>query len=69
MEYDQKERRKFVQIDIISKLVKHQKMEINCYFSTQKHLAYRSKYNDANKTKHICPWKCHYCSNYYGRKD
>ena len=35
MEYDQKERSKFVPINIIFKPVKHQKMKINCYFSTQ----------------------------------
>ena len=56
MEYDQKERTKSVQIYIIYKLVKHQKMKINCDFSTHKHLAYRSTYNDTKKIKHSCAW-------------
>lgn len=51
MEYNQKERTKFVQINIICKPVKHQKMKINCSFSAQKHLAYRSTFNGSNKAK------------------
>ena len=69
MEYNQKGIRKFVPINIIYKPVKHQKVKINFYFPAQKHLAYRSTYDDENKTKHSCAWQCHYCSNCYGRKD
>ena len=54
MEYDKKKKTKFLPIDVIHKPVKDQKMTINCYFLTHRHLVYRSTYNDANKTKHSC---------------
>ena len=38
-------------------------------YETQKHLPNRSTYNKTNKIKHSSAWQCHYCSNYYGRKD
>lgn len=49
----------FLLIDRIYKPVKHQKMKINCDFSTYKHLAHRSTYNDTNKTRHRYAWQCH----------
>ena len=41
MECDTKETKKFSPTDITYDLVKHQTIKINCYFSTQKHVAYR----------------------------
>lgn len=49
IEYDQKERMKFVSINLIYKPVKDQKIKINLFCSNLKHLAYRSTYNDVNK--------------------
>ena len=62
MEYDKKARKKFSPTDIIYKPVKHQKIKINCYFSNQMHLAYRSTYTDDNKLKHGSAWHCLCCS-------
>ena len=64
-EYDKKEKKMFFPIHIIYEPVKHQKMEINCYFSNQKQLAYRSTYAEGGKLKDSCTWECYYCSNYY----
>ena len=69
-EYYQKEITKFVPIYVIyNKPVKNEKININCYFSTQKHLAYRSTYKDAGEIKHSSAWHCDYCSKHYSRKD
>ena len=58
-------------IDIIYDPVKHFKIKINCFFSTDKRLHYRSTYNVNKKDKKIKYSKasqCYYCSNYYMRK-
>ena len=57
-------------IDMIFDPVKHHKIKIYCFFSTEKHLACRSTYKKTkNKIRHGRAFQCYYCSNYYIRKN
>ena len=42
---------------------------INCYFSKKINLAFRSAFSENGILKHGTAFQCHFCSNYYGRKD
>ena len=55
-------------IYVIFDTVKHKKIKIDCYFSTQKHLAIRIAFNKSDKMKHNEEYECHHCSKFYARK-
>ena len=38
------------------------------YFTTHKHLAYRTSYTVSDKIKHSRAYECYHCSNYYIEK-
>ena len=42
---------------------------INCYFSNKINLAFSSTYIENGILRHGTAFQCHFCSNYYGRKD
>lgn len=63
-----KVRQLFLSIDIIFEPVKHKSIKINCYFFTQKHLAYRGTYEEPDTVKHSRTFECYYCSNYHLKK-
>ena len=42
---------------------------INCYFSNKINLAFRSTFSENGILRHGTAFQCHFCSNYYGRKD
>ena len=54
-------------MDIIFDPVKHQKYRIDCYFSTDKHLAYRTLLSEGKSStvKHSRTSQCFYCSTYF----
>ena len=61
MEYSQKLRQKFSQINIIYETVISQVVKINCSFPNEMHLRYRSTFNEGKKTRHNSAWACYYC--------
>ena len=69
VEYNRQIRRDFRPIDIIYKPVKKQNETIQCFFSPQMHLAYRSTFNKRAKTEHSNAYQCYFCSNYFAVKD
>ena len=60
---------KFLPINIIYKPVSKYTKIINCYFSSKLNLAFRSTFNENSKIRHNTAFQCHYCLNWYGRKD
>ena len=56
-------------IDIIYKPVKKEDEIIECFFSSQINLAYRTSFSENQKLKHSTAFQCYFCSNYYSRKD
>ena len=69
LEQSKKIMRKFITIEIIYKPVKNCNEVINCYFSNKINLAFRSTFSENGILRHGTAFKCHFCSNYYGRKD
>ena len=61
--------RKFIPIEIINKPVKNCNEVINCYFSNNINLAFRSTFGENGILRHYTAFQCHFCQNYYGRKD
>ena len=62
-------RQKLSPIDIIYKPVKKEDEIIECFFTSQINLAYRSSFSENQKIKHSTAYQYYFCSNYYGRKD
>ena len=56
-------------IDIIYKPVKKEDEIMECFFSLQINLAYRSTFSENQKLRHGTVFQCYFCSNYYARKD
>ena len=69
IEFDRKLRQKMSPIDIIYKPVRKEDEIIECFFSSQINLAYRSTFNENQKLRHSTAFQCYFCSNYYARKD
>ena len=69
IEFDRKLRQKMSPIDIIYKPVKREDEIIECFFSSQINLAYRTTFSENQKIKHSTAFQCYFCSNYYSRKD
>ena len=67
IEFERKLRQKMSLIDIIYKPVKKEDEIIECFFTSQINLAYRSTFSENHK--HSTAYQCYFCSNYYGRKD
>ena len=38
--------------------MKHHIIKINCYFSTHKHLAYKSTFSEGDNLRHDSDWQC-----------
>ena len=55
-------------VEITFYLVKHFKMNINCYFSTDESMAYSRGENALCKTEHTNACECHHCSTFLARK-
>ena len=69
IEFKRKLRQKMSPIDIIYKPVKKEDEIIECFFTSQINLAYRSTFSENQKIKHSTAYQCFFCSNYYGRKN
>ena len=72
IDFEQKLRRDFLPIDIIYKPIKKEDEIIDCFFTDKIHLAYRTTYNNDQKTdklRHGYAFRCHYCSVYFTRND
>ena len=69
LEQSKKIMQKFIPIEIIYKPVKNCNEVINCYFSNKINLAFRSTFSENGILRHGTAFQCHFCSNYYGRKD
>ena len=65
LEYGKMLKKKFRPVDISFKLIKKKEDKINCYFSKELHLPYRSTYNEGDKIKHLSAFQCYYCNNFY----
>ena len=61
--------RKFIPIEIIYKPVKNCNEVINCYFGNKINLAFRSTFSENGILRYGAAFQCHFCSNYYRRKD
>ena len=68
IEFERKWRQKMSLINIIYKPVKKEDEIIECFFTSQINLAYRSIFSENQKIKHSTAYQCYFCSN-YGRKD
>ena len=62
-------RKKFSPIDIIFKPVRKVTETIQCFFSTEIYLAYRTTFNESEKIRHGGARQCYCCSNFDGKKD
>ena len=60
---------KFIPVEIIYMSVKSCNEVIICYFSNEINLAFRSTSSENGILRHGTAFPCHFCSNYYGRKD
>ena len=60
---------KFIPIEIIYKPIKSCNDVINCYFSNKINLAFRSTFSENGFLRQGAAFQCHFCSNYYRRKD
>ena len=69
IEFDRKLRQKMSPIDIIYKPVKKEDEIIECFFSLQINLAYRTSFSENQRLKRSTAYQCYFCSNYYSRKD
>ena len=69
LEQSKKIMRKFISIEIIYKPAKNCNDVISCYFSNKINLAFRSTFSENGILRHGAAFQCHFCSNYYGRKD
>ena len=69
IEFERKLRQKMSAIDIIYEPVKKEDEIIECFFSHQTNLAYRSTFSENQKIKHSTAYQCYFCSKYYGGKD
>ena len=56
-------------VDIIYKPVKKEDEIIECFFSSQINLAYRSAFIENQKLRHSTAFQCNFCSNYYARNN
>ena len=69
LEHSKKIMQKFIPIEIIYKPVKNCNEIINCYFSNKINSAFRSTLSENGILRQGTAFQCHFCSNYYGRKD
>ena len=72
IDFEQKLRKDFLPIDIVYKPIKKEDEIIDCFFTDKIHLAYRTTYNNDQKTgkiRHGYAFRCHYCSYYFTRLD
>ena len=69
IENERSTRKKFQPIDIIYKPVRKITQTIECFFSTQIYLAFRTTFNEGDRIRHGGARQCNYCSNFYGKKD
>ena len=53
--------RKFIPIEIINKPVKNCNEVINCYFSNNINLAFRSTFGENGILRHYTAFQCHFC--------
>ena len=68
LELDRELRREMSPLDVLYKPVKKQ-VNIDCFFTTEINLAYRTSFSEREKIRHGTAFQCFYCSNYYGRKN
>ena len=72
IDFEQKLRKDFLPIDIVYKPIKKEDEIIDCFFTGKIYLAYRTTYNNDQKTgkiRHGYAFRCHYCSYYFTRLD
>ena len=69
LELDRKLRRELCAIDTIYKPVRSDKENLNCYFTTQINLAYKTSFSKADKIRHGTASQCYFCLKYFGRKN
>ena len=69
IESDRKLRQKMPLVDINYKPIKKEDKIIECFFSSQINLAYKTSFSENQKLKHSTAFQCYFCSNYYSRKD
>ena len=67
LELDRELRREIYPIDILYKPVRKQ-VNVECFFTTEINLAYRTSFSEGEKIRHGTAFQCFYCSNYYGSK-
>ena len=69
LKHTKKGMRKFIAIEIIYKPVKNCNEVLNCYFTNKINIAFRSTFSENGILRHGTAFQCHFCSNYYERKD
>ena len=69
VDFDQKLQKDFSPIDIVYKPVKEENETIDCFFTDKIHLAFRTTFNEGEKTKHTYAFRCYYCTNFFSRKE
>ena len=56
-------------VDILYKPVKKHTDNIECFFSREINLAFRTTFSEGEKVRHATAFQCFYCSKYFGRKN
>ena len=71
LEFDNEIRKDFKPINIIYKPVIKLNSIIDCFFTTQLHLAFKAVYNETSnwkKIKSCCAFECYFCGKFFVRK-
>ena len=68
LELDRELRREMFPIYILYRPVR-KRVNIDCFFTTEINLAYRTSFSEGGGIRHGTAYQCFYCSNYYGRKN
>ena len=59
------QKKDLVSVNIIYKPVRSQEEIVECFFSEDIRTAYRGTYNKNDDIKHVMPYECYYCSNFF----
>ena len=69
VDFEHKTQRSFTPIDIVYKPVKTESETIDCFFTDKIYLAFRTTFNEGEKTKHTSAFRCYYCTNFFARRE
>ena len=69
LEIDRELRREMTPVDIVYKPVRKHTDDIECFFTTQLNLVFRTTFGEGEKVRHGTAFQCFYCAKYFTRKN